>query len=111
MIIFFLYREDSISKAADEVIDEINVSDEEIKEQTHESSKRRIKSKKNNQSDLIDLMRKSISIGNKSNPTININFENLNEAKGVIVSVEVHFTPIDQTRGPRNSSRVSLGSA
>ena len=87
MNIFFIYREDSISKAADEVIDEINVSDEEIKEQTHESSKRKITSKKNNQSDLIDLMRKSISIGNKSNPTININFENLNEAKGVIVSI------------------------
>jgi hypothetical protein len=47
MIIFFLYREDSISKAADEVIDEINVSDEEIKEQTHKSLKRRMKSKKN----------------------------------------------------------------
>ena len=32
-------------------------------------------------------MRKSISIGNKSNPTMNINFENLNEAKGVIASI------------------------
>jgi hypothetical protein len=32
-------------------------------------------------------MRKSISIGNKSNPTININFENLVQAKGVIVSI------------------------
>ena len=76
-----------MSKAADEVIDEINVSDEEIKEQNRKSSKRRIKSKKNNQSDLIDLMRKSIFIGNKSNVTININFENLNEAKGIIVSI------------------------
>jgi len=37
MIIFlsYSYREDSISKAADEVIDEINTSDEEITEQIH----------------------------------------------------------------------------
>ena len=65
----------------------IIVSQRRVKEQNHKSSKRRIKSKKNNQSDLIDLMRKSISIGNKSNPTMNINFENLNEAKGVIASI------------------------
>ncbi len=66
------------------MIDEINVSDEEIKEQTHKPSKQTIRSKKN---DLINLMKSSISIGNKSNPTIDINFENLNEAKGVIVSI------------------------
>ncbi len=32
-------------------------------------------------------MKNSISIGNESNPTNNINFENLNEAKGGIVSI------------------------
>jgi hypothetical protein len=32
-------------------------------------------------------MKSSISIGNESKPTNNINFENLNEAKGVIVSI------------------------
>ena len=32
-------------------------------------------------------MKDSISIGNKNNPTKNINFKDLNEAKGVIVSI------------------------
>ncbi len=32
-------------------------------------------------------MRNSISIGNESKPTNNINFENLNQAKWVIVSI------------------------
>ena len=32
-------------------------------------------------------MKNSISIGNKNNSTNNINFENLNEAKGVIISI------------------------
>ena len=41
---------------------------------------------------IIKLMRNSISIGNESNPTNNINFENLNEAKGVIsISNELEF--------------------
>jgi hypothetical protein len=83
MIIFLFYfnRKDSISKAADEVIDEINASDEEITEETHKPLKRKLKSKKKNQNDLIKLMKSSISIGNESNPTNNINFENLVQAK------------------------------
>jgi hypothetical protein len=32
-------------------------------------------------------MKSSISIGNESNPANNINFENLVQAKGVIVSI------------------------
>jgi hypothetical protein len=86
-LFFYFNRKDSISEAADEVIDEINASDEEIKEETHEPFKRKSKSKKKNQDDIIKLMRNSISIGNKSKPTNNINFENLVQAKGVIVSI------------------------
>jgi hypothetical protein len=58
------------------VIDEINVSDEEIKEQTHKPSKRRIRSKKNDSNDLINLMKSSISIGNKSIPNTNLTAKN-----------------------------------
>jgi len=80
-IIFYLNRRDSISKAADEVIEEINVSDEE----TYKPLKR--KSKKKNQQDILKLMKNSISNGNKFNSINNINFNNLNEAKGVIFSI------------------------
>ena len=55
-----------MSKAADEVIDEINVSDEEIKEQTHESSKRRITSKKTL---TLDVNFKKIKLAIWSNKT------------------------------------------
>ena len=49
--------------------------------------KRNLKSKKKCQNDLIKLMKSSISIGNESNPTNNINFESLVQAKRVIVSI------------------------
>jgi hypothetical protein len=62
MIIFLFYfnRQDAISRAADEVNDEINVSDEE----TYTPSKRKSKSKKKHQDDRIKLMKNSISRGN-----------------------------------------------
>lgn len=89
MIIFFFYfnRKDSISKVADEVIDELNASDEEITEEAHKPLKRNLKSKKKSQDDLIKLMKSSISIGNESKPINNISFENLVQAKVVIVSI------------------------
>ena len=76
-------RKDSISKAADEVIDYIYASDEEITEETYKPLKRKTKST----DDVLKLMKNSISIGNNYNSTKNINFNNLNEAKGVIISI------------------------
>jgi hypothetical protein len=85
--IFHLNRKDSISKAVDDIIDEIYASDEEILEETNEPLKRKLKSKKKDQQDILKLMKNSISNGNKCCSTNNINFNNLNEAKGVIVSI------------------------
>ncbi len=45
------------------------------------------KLKKNNENDILKLMKNSISIENKSSHT-NINFNNLNEAKGIIISIK-----------------------
>jgi hypothetical protein len=83
--VFHLNRKDSISKAADEVIDMIYASDEEITEDAYKSLKRKIKSIKKD--DVLKLMKDSISIGNKCNSINNINFKDLNEAKRVIVSI------------------------
>ncbi len=80
-IFFYCIRKDSISIAADKVIDEIYASDEEV----HVPPVR--KSKKKNQNDILKLMKNSISIGNKYSSTNNINFKDLNEAKGVILSI------------------------
>lgn len=86
--ILYLNRRDSISKAADEVIDEINASDDE----TYKPLKHKSKLKKKNQQDIIKLMKNSISNGNKCYSTKNINFNNLNEAKGIIsISNELEF--------------------
>jgi len=86
-LFFYFYRKDSISEAVDEVIDEINASDEEITEKARKPLKRNLKSKKKCEDDLIKLMKSSISIGNESNPANNFNFENFNEAKRAIVSI------------------------
>jgi hypothetical protein len=80
-IFFYFIRKDSISKRVDEIIDEIYASDEEI----YIPPVR--KSKKKNQNDILKLMKNSISIGNKYSSINNINFKDLNEAKGVIVSI------------------------
>ena len=81
--IFYCYKRDSISKAADEVIDEIYASDEEA----YFLPIRKSKSKTKNQNDILKLMKDSISIGDKSSSTNNINFKDLDEANGVIVSI------------------------
>jgi hypothetical protein len=82
-IFFYCNRKDSISKEVDEIIDEIYATDEEV----FISSIRKSKSKKKNQNDILKLMKNSISIGNKFNSTNNINFKDLDEAKGVIVTI------------------------
>ena len=81
-IISYLNRRDSLSIAVDEVINEINASDEE----TYKPLNRKPKSMKKDQNDILKLMKNSISNGNKSS-SANINFNNLNEAKGVILSI------------------------
>ncbi len=80
---FYCIRKDSISKEVDEIIDGIYASDEDV----YISPIQKSKSKKKNQNDILKLMKNSITNGDKNNPTKNINFKDLNEAKGVIFSI------------------------
>ena len=80
IFIFPFHREDSLSKAVDEII--------QINEETNisKSSKRKQKSAKDKQ--LIEELKNSLSVGNQSIGTISKHdFGKLNQAKEVIISI------------------------
>jgi hypothetical protein len=81
---FRFYREDPLSKAVDEIIDEINPSDEEITNEL-KSPKRKSKPVKDKHKQLIEELKNSLSVGNQS--IEKHNFKQLNEAKEVIISI------------------------
>jgi hypothetical protein len=66
----YSFRPDELSKAVDEVIDEINASDEEVidepKSKSNKPSKRKRKSAKEKHKQLIEELKNSLSVGNQS---------------------------------------------
>ncbi len=91
IFIFYFNREDPISKAVDEVIDEINAWDNEqiIDEpKSNKQSKRKSKSAKDKHKQLIEELKNSLFVGNQSIGTIEkLNFNKLKQAKEVIISI------------------------
>jgi hypothetical protein len=85
----------TVNEIIDEIIDEINENDDEVtydqKQKLSNGQKKKKGDKNYNQ--LIEDMKNSLSVGNNSIGSIETNFENLEQAKGVITSIsnEIDF--------------------
>jgi hypothetical protein len=78
--------DDELTRTVNEIIDEINETDDEVTyDQKQKSSKRQMEKKGDkNYNQLIEDMKNSLTVGNNSIGSIETNFENLEQAKGVI---------------------------
>ncbi len=87
--ISFVLSDDEISKATDEVIDEIYTDDEALHPSTSKSVNRIRKSEKSkNYHQIIEKMKKSLIVSNQSGELIGTNIlENIDQAKEVITSI------------------------
>jgi hypothetical protein len=78
--------DDELTRTVNEIIDEINETDDEVTyDQKQKPSKRQMEKKGDkNYNQLIEDMKNSLTVGNNSIGSIETNFENLEQAKGVI---------------------------
>ena len=81
--------DDELTTTANEIIDEINENDDEFTYNQKQKPSNRQKKKKGdkNYNQLIEDMKNSLSVGNNSIGSIETNFEDLEQAKGVITSI------------------------
>jgi hypothetical protein len=87
--------DDELTITVNEIIDEINENNDEVTFNQKQKPLKRQKKKKvdKNYNQLIEDMNNSLSVGNNSIGSIETNFENLEQAKGVItlISNELDF--------------------
>ncbi len=81
--------DDELTRTVNEIIGETNETDDEVTyDQKQKPSKRQMEKKGDkNYNQLIEDMKNSLTVGNNSIGSIETNFENLEQAKGVITSI------------------------